>query len=149
MTVKDCVTPEAVGHLGIGMVVRLITGVKKPQKLVHETILGVAWPFTPLVLGDLDEFIERWAAWLAPAANGRLAHPSHMPERNPRGSWRPRPRGLCHSRHCPSRSGDTSRTHHGPRQVKTSTGAWHVESCCSTAPRRSVTQGPRPLAVSK
>lgn len=48
----------------------------------------VAWPFTPLVLGDLDEFIERWAAWLAQAANGRLAHPSHMPERNPQGSWR-------------------------------------------------------------
>jgi serine/threonine-protein kinase len=48
----------------------------------------VAWPFTPLVLGDLDEFIERWASWLAQAANGRLAHPSHMPERNPQGSWR-------------------------------------------------------------
>ncbi|WP_405863431.1 protein kinase domain-containing protein [Streptomyces sp. NBC_00005] len=48
----------------------------------------VAWPFTPLALGDLDEFIERWAAWLAQAANGRLAHPSHMPERNPQGSWR-------------------------------------------------------------
>ncbi|MGW7049731.1 hypothetical protein ACWGDT_45220 [Streptomyces avermitilis] len=40
MTVKDCVTPEAVGHLGIGMVVRLTSGVKKPQKLVHERILG-------------------------------------------------------------------------------------------------------------
>ncbi|MEU3437811.1 serine/threonine-protein kinase [Streptomyces sp. NPDC006863] len=48
----------------------------------------VAWPFTPLVIGDLDEFIDRWATWLAQAANGRLAHPSRMPERNPQGSWR-------------------------------------------------------------
>ncbi|MER6162026.1 serine/threonine-protein kinase [Streptomyces sp. NPDC001868] len=48
----------------------------------------VAWPFTPLVIGDLDEFIDRWATWLAQAANSRLAHPSHMPERNPQGSWR-------------------------------------------------------------
>ncbi|MFF9432070.1 hypothetical protein [Streptomyces sp. NPDC014746] len=48
----------------------------------------VAWPFIPLVIGDLDEFIDRWATWLAQAANGRLAHPSHMPERNPQGSWR-------------------------------------------------------------
>ncbi|MFD7284143.1 hypothetical protein ACFV80_46050 [Streptomyces sp. NPDC059862] len=44
MTVKDCVTPEAVGHLGIGMVVRLITGVKKPQEIVHERILGDLQP---------------------------------------------------------------------------------------------------------
>ncbi|ARX80629.1 serine/threonine protein kinase [Streptomyces alboflavus] len=54
-------------------------------------ILGlhqVAWPFMPLVIGDLDELIDRWATWLAQAANGRLAHPSHMPERNPQGSWR-------------------------------------------------------------
>ncbi|MER5475252.1 serine/threonine-protein kinase [Streptomyces sp. NPDC002685] len=48
----------------------------------------VAWPFLPLVIGDLDEFVDRWATWLAQAANGRLAHPSHMPERNPQGSWR-------------------------------------------------------------
>jgi hypothetical protein len=40
VAVEDCVTPEAVGHLGIGMVVRLITGVKKPEKFVHERILG-------------------------------------------------------------------------------------------------------------
>ncbi|QIB49571.1 serine/threonine-protein kinase [Streptomyces aureoverticillatus] len=54
-------------------------------------ILGlqqVAWPFIPLVIGDLDEFIDRWATWLARAANGRLAHPSQMPERDPQGSWR-------------------------------------------------------------
>lgn len=48
----------------------------------------VAWPFTPLALGGLDEFISRWANWLAQAANGQLAHPSRMPERDPQGSWR-------------------------------------------------------------
>ncbi|WP_405835103.1 protein kinase domain-containing protein [Streptomyces sp. NBC_01518] len=48
----------------------------------------VAWPFTPLVIGDLDEFISRWADWLAQAANGQLAQPGHMPERDPEGSWR-------------------------------------------------------------
>ncbi|MEV7004203.1 serine/threonine-protein kinase [Streptomyces sp. NPDC093982] len=48
----------------------------------------VAWPFNPLVVGDLDELINRWADWLAQAATGRLTHPSHMPERNPHGSWR-------------------------------------------------------------
>ncbi len=47
-----------------------------------------AWPFTPLVIGELDEFIDRWARWLADAATGRLEHPSPMPERNPQGSWR-------------------------------------------------------------
>jgi len=78
---------------------RAVTGNKDPYALDphHESrtaisqTLGmdqVAWPFTPLVLGELDEFIERWAAWLAQAVNGRLAHPSHMPERNPQGSWR-------------------------------------------------------------
>ncbi|MEU6646648.1 serine/threonine-protein kinase [Saccharomonospora sp. NPDC046836] len=48
----------------------------------------VAWPFTPLAIGDLDEFIDRWATWLAQAANARLAHPRQMPEHNPQGSWR-------------------------------------------------------------
>jgi serine/threonine-protein kinase len=48
----------------------------------------VAWPFIPLVIGDLGEFIDRWATWLAEAANSRLAHPRQMPERNPQGSWR-------------------------------------------------------------
>jgi eukaryotic-like serine/threonine-protein kinase len=47
-----------------------------------------AWPFTRLVPGALDEFIERWAGWFADAADGRLNHPSSMPERNPAGSWR-------------------------------------------------------------
>jgi hypothetical protein len=48
----------------------------------------VAWPFTPVEVDDLDEFIDRWAGWFASAAQGRLEQPSQMPERNPNGSWR-------------------------------------------------------------
>ena len=48
----------------------------------------VAWPFTPLVVGELDEFIGRWATWLASAARGTLSHPTQMPENPPQGSWR-------------------------------------------------------------
>ena len=48
----------------------------------------VALPFTPLIVGELDEFIDRWAGWFADAAEGRLNHPGMMPERNPQGSWR-------------------------------------------------------------
>ncbi len=48
----------------------------------------VAWPFTPLVVGDLNEFIDRWAGWFAAAAQGTLHAPSLMPERSPDGSWR-------------------------------------------------------------
>jgi eukaryotic-like serine/threonine-protein kinase len=48
----------------------------------------VAWPFTPLTVGDLDEFINRWAGWFADAAQGQLTHPSSMLERSPQGSWR-------------------------------------------------------------
>ena len=48
----------------------------------------VAWPFTRLVVGDLEEFIDRWASWLAQAANGQLGRPSTMPERRADGSWR-------------------------------------------------------------
>ncbi|MFD8462682.1 serine/threonine-protein kinase [Streptomyces antimycoticus] len=55
-----------------------------PRMTMHQ----VAWPFIPLVIGDLDEFISRWADWLARAANGQLTHPSRMPERDPQGSWR-------------------------------------------------------------
>jgi eukaryotic-like serine/threonine-protein kinase len=59
-------------------------GAVNPGMAMHQ----VAWPFTPLVIGNLDEFISRWAAWLASAANGHLSHPSTMPERSPEGSWR-------------------------------------------------------------
>jgi hypothetical protein len=50
----------------------------------------VAWPFTPVDPGEMDEFISRWAGWFAEAASGRLAHPSQMPEREIAGSWRSR-----------------------------------------------------------
>ncbi|MDX3527757.1 serine/threonine-protein kinase [Streptomyces sp. ID05-39B] len=55
-----------------------------PGMMMHQ----VAWPFIPLVIGDLDELISRWADWLAQASTGRLTHPSRMPERDPQGSWR-------------------------------------------------------------
>lgn len=48
----------------------------------------VAWPFNPLTVGDLDEFIDRWTGWFAEAATGQLGHPSRMPERDPQGTWR-------------------------------------------------------------
>ncbi len=48
----------------------------------------VAWRFTPLSIGDLDGFIDRWTGWLAQAASGQLRHPMQMPEHNPEGSWR-------------------------------------------------------------
>lgn len=41
----------------------------------------VAWSWTPLNIGDLHEFADRWAGWFADAAEGKLQHPSHMPER--------------------------------------------------------------------
>lgn len=50
--------------------------------------IQVAWPFTAVIVGELDEFISRWAGWLAEAAQGQLLRPSAMPERNPAGSWR-------------------------------------------------------------
>ena len=50
----------------------------------------VAWPFTSIDQGDEGEFIERWIGWLADAAQGNLNRPSHMPERDPHGSWRAR-----------------------------------------------------------
>ena len=48
----------------------------------------LAWPLDPLEIGDLDEFIDRWATWFADAAQGRLSQPSRMPERNVPRSWR-------------------------------------------------------------
>ena len=40
-----------------------------------------AWPFTPLTISDLNDFVDRWLGWLADAAQGRLNIPSSMPER--------------------------------------------------------------------
>jgi serine/threonine-protein kinase len=48
----------------------------------------LAWPFTRLVVDDLADFFDRWAGWFADAAEGRLTHPSTMPERPTQGSWR-------------------------------------------------------------
>jgi serine/threonine protein kinase len=48
----------------------------------------VAWPFTVVSIGDLDDFIGRWAGWFADAVRGQLNQPSTMPERQPQGSWR-------------------------------------------------------------
>lgn len=48
----------------------------------------VAWPFAPIDQGDEEDFIERWIAWFAEAAQGLLRQPSHMPERSPNGTWR-------------------------------------------------------------
>lgn len=48
----------------------------------------LAWPFTLVVVGDLDEFLRRWADYFADAASGALAHPGRMPERLVDGSWR-------------------------------------------------------------
>ena len=48
----------------------------------------LAWPFTPIDQGGEDEFFERWLLWFAEGAQGQLRHPSGMPERDPRGSYR-------------------------------------------------------------
>ena len=48
----------------------------------------VAWPFTRLDGEDLEEFISRWAEWLADGSEGRLHQPTTIPDRSPDGSWR-------------------------------------------------------------
>jgi eukaryotic-like serine/threonine-protein kinase len=48
----------------------------------------VAWPFTPVDPGEMDELIGRWADWFAHAATGGLTRPTMMPERPIDGSWR-------------------------------------------------------------
>jgi eukaryotic-like serine/threonine-protein kinase len=48
----------------------------------------LAWPFSPLGDAEAQEFIHRWANWLADAANGQLRRPSCMPEKPTEGSWR-------------------------------------------------------------
>jgi serine/threonine-protein kinase len=48
----------------------------------------VAWPYTQLVLEDLDDFVKRWADWFASGAQGQLHMSTSMPERSPGGSWR-------------------------------------------------------------
>ena len=50
----------------------------------------VAWPFTPLNAGELDDLISRWTEWFADASEGKLARPGSLPERPVRDSWRQR-----------------------------------------------------------
>jgi hypothetical protein len=52
------------------------------------TSTQVAWPFTELVPGETDEFVDRWIGWFGAAVKGELFRPSTLPERNPAGSWR-------------------------------------------------------------
>lgn len=47
-----------------------------------------AWPFTELVSGEVDDFIDRWVKWLALAAQGQLHRPSQIPERPAENTWR-------------------------------------------------------------
>jgi serine/threonine-protein kinase len=48
----------------------------------------LAWPLEPLDIGDMDEFIDRWAGWFGEAAQGHLTQPSRMPERDTPRNWR-------------------------------------------------------------
>lgn len=48
----------------------------------------VAWPFTELVSGELEDFNDRWTGWFAAGVQGTLAHPRQMPERSVEGTWR-------------------------------------------------------------
>ena len=50
----------------------------------------IAWPFTPLNPGELDDLISRWTEWFADASEGKLARPGSLPERPVRDSWRHR-----------------------------------------------------------
>lgn len=72
-----------------GNPVRLPPGEDAGGALSHVmTEWQVAWPFTPVDQDAAPDFIERWLGWFADAAERRLDHPSHMPERDPRGSYR-------------------------------------------------------------
>jgi eukaryotic-like serine/threonine-protein kinase len=50
--------------------------------------IQVAWPFTPLQIDRLDDFISRWAQWFANGSEGQLDLPTKLPERSPKGSYR-------------------------------------------------------------
>jgi len=52
------------------------------------TGIQMAWPFTPVDQGETGEFIDQWIGWFADAAMGKLRHPSRMPEKQPKDSWR-------------------------------------------------------------
>jgi len=48
----------------------------------------VAWPFTRLIVGEIDDYLDRWLGWFAAAAQGQLQRPMMMPERPAEGTWR-------------------------------------------------------------
>lgn len=62
---------------------------KAALALVTTSLVQHAWPFTPIDVIDLSEFVDRWATWLADASEGKLQPPSTLPERSPSNSWRP------------------------------------------------------------
>lgn len=47
----------------------------------------VAWPFTPLEPGDIGQFVDQWATWLAEAAQGKLTFQVQLPVPSASGSW--------------------------------------------------------------
>ena len=55
---------------------------------VSGTEFQPAWPFTAIDQGNEREFIDQWIGWFADAASGRFFSPTHMPEKEPNGSWR-------------------------------------------------------------
>jgi len=63
------------------------------EELVAKALMAVmgwsqlAWPFTRLDPGDIDEFTNRWIDWFTRAIQGQLSHPHSLPE-GPVGSWR-------------------------------------------------------------
>lgn len=63
-------------------------GMEAAQAFSALATFQIAWPPTPLTVGELDEFINRWSSWLADAASGTLHNPTTMPERPIEGSWR-------------------------------------------------------------
>lgn len=59
--------------------------IQEPRRL---TVRRVNWPFTLLISDAQDEFVDRWAIWLAAARNQELARPNPLPEHYAVGSWR-------------------------------------------------------------
>jgi hypothetical protein len=52
------------------------------------SLYQVAWAFTRIDGETLDEFIGRWAGWLADGSEGLLHRPTTLPEQCADGSWR-------------------------------------------------------------
>ncbi|ACU72911.1 hypothetical protein Caci_7433 [Catenulispora acidiphila DSM 44928] len=60
----------------------------RPALGLSTAVHQVAWPFTEVKAGDLEEFITRWANWLADAHARRLILPANVPERPVAGNRR-------------------------------------------------------------